>query len=166
VPQNAEPFEWILTDELIMNADWNSERTERRGFLTCIETYCNENDLLAIRLSFNVGTPETFQTDFFGCIIDNQTSGDRTLMDPQLKELQVKYVKKRVMQIKRRLTFNKNDHQNFRTTNMVCNDDPENFRFGKEQHLYGGLNEDELYLDQLELADHIIGVFGYLLDVG
>ena len=55
LPVNASFFEWILPDSAIIEADWLSERTERKGFLSCIETYCNTNDLLAIRLSFNTG---------------------------------------------------------------------------------------------------------------
>jgi len=54
-PETAREFEWILPDDAITHADWHSEYTERKGFLTCIETYCNVNDLLAVRLTFNTG---------------------------------------------------------------------------------------------------------------
>jgi hypothetical protein len=80
LPRTAFEFEWVLPDAAIVNADWLSERTERKGFLTCIETYCNPNDLLAIRLSFNTGTSD-FKTPFYGCNLTNQNSGDPELED-------------------------------------------------------------------------------------
>ena len=70
LPKYAYKFEWILPDAEIIGADWLSEKTDKKGFLTLIETYCNPNDLLAIRLSFNNGQTD-FKTPFFGCNLEN-----------------------------------------------------------------------------------------------
>ena len=83
LPSNAYEFEWILPDSAIIEADWLSERSERKGFVSCIETYCNTNDLLAIRISFNTGAND-FKTPFYGCNLTNQNSGNPQLEDKQL----------------------------------------------------------------------------------
>jgi len=98
MPSSAYEFEWILSDSAIISADWLSERTERKGFVTCIESYCNTNDLLAIRISFNTGAVN-YKTPFYGCNLTNQNSGNPQLEDKQLQELQVKYIKKRIMTV-------------------------------------------------------------------
>ena len=70
LPENSFYFEWILPDTDIIEADWLSDGVERKGFLKVIETYCNPNDLLAIRLSFNNGKKD-YKTPFFGCNLYN-----------------------------------------------------------------------------------------------
>ena len=86
VSNNCHKFEWIMPDEDIVQADWLSEKTDKKGFLSIIETYCNPNDLLAVRLSFNNGIKD-FKTPFYGCILTNQYSGDPELEDRSLQEL-------------------------------------------------------------------------------
>ena len=87
-----------MSDSDIIQADWLSVKTDKKSFLTLIETYSNPNDLLAIRLSFNNGKTD-LKTPFFGCNIKNQTSGIPELEDHSLQLLQVKYIKKRIMKI-------------------------------------------------------------------
>lgn len=168
LPSTAFEFEWVLPDQAIVEADWLSERTERKGFLTCIETYCNTNDLLAIRLSFNTGAVD-FKTPFYGCNLTNQNSGDPNLEDRHLQDLQVKYVKKRLMVIERQLTLHKAaipKGSDFRTCHLICNGDAEAFRFGKLEHSYGKLVSEEIFVDELEFYEHVIGIHGYMIDLG
>ena len=50
----------------------------------------------------------------------------------------------------------------WRTSNLVCNEDPETFLFGKLDHSYGRLVTSETFTDELNFNEHIIGIHGYI----
>lgn len=54
----------------------------------------------------------------------------------------------------------------FRTSHLICNNDPSNFRFGKEGHAYGKLVKEESFTDQLGMNEYIVGIHGYLIETG
>jgi len=69
------------------------------------------------------------------------------------------------MKVARLMTSHNNAEppgSDFRTCDMICNEDPVHFQFGKSGHSYGRLVREKVFTDELNMNEHIIGIHGYI----
>jgi hypothetical protein len=91
------------------------------------------------------------------------------LEDNSLQEVTVKYIKKKIFQVSRKVTSQKAarpKNSDWRTTNLILNDDQHKFRFGVKKNLYGSLVTNEVFTDYIPEFCQVIGVHGFMAQKG